>query len=204
MTTVRCPAGHELADGRRRSCPRCRRDDVINRVAVAEPTVSRAQVAAAVDAAARNYAGLRYLATALAADRDALAHGAPPVVGRLVTELIARGSTALTVPACAVCGRTGRPLSATETGGLCQRCAARRAPLACVRCGIVKPVAGRTADGQPDICVNCYRMPNAVCSTPRAQASGRCRVARPTTTAHRSSRCGQPRHSAGDRRDRLG
>jgi len=197
VTAVGCPAGHELLDGRRRFCPRCRRDDVIEGVAVMEPTLSRAQIAAAVDAAASNYAALRSLAAALAADADALSHGAPPVVGRLVTELIERGSISLRLPTCAVCGRTGRPLSATESGAMCQRCAARRHPQPCVRCSIVKPVAGRIADGQPicercrrrergrrgcgmcgkttsiamrahdgqpDICVNCYRMPDAVCS----------------------------------------
>jgi hypothetical protein len=150
-----------------------------------------------VATAAAGPAALRSLAAALAADPDALAHGAPPVVGRLVVELIARGSTALDVPACARCGRTGRPLTATGDGGMCPRCAARRNPAACARCGIVKPVAGRAGDGQPicercrrrergwrrcgacgktasiavrarggnpDICVSCYRMPDAVCS----------------------------------------
>ena len=52
------------------------------------------------------------LAAALAADPAALAVGAPPLAGRLAAELIARGSTALAPPACAVCGRTGRPLFA--------------------------------------------------------------------------------------------
>jgi len=156
VTALRCPAGHDLVGGRRRSCPHCRRDDVIDRVAAVEPALTRARIAAAVDAAASNYAGLRSLATALAADADALSHGAPPVVGRLVTELIERGSTVLAVAACAVCGRTGRPLSASEHGGMCQRCAARRHPRPCVRCGIVKPVAGRTGDGQP-ICERCRR-----------------------------------------------
>jgi hypothetical protein len=192
----RCPVGHELARGRNRFCPRCRRDGIVDRVAAAETSLSRAQVAAAVDAVAGNYAGLRCLAAAFAADADALAHGAPAVVGKLVTELITRGSRVLTIPACVVCGRTGKSLTVTDSGGMCQRCAARRHQLACVRCGIVKPVASRTADrqpicercrrwergrrecgtcgkiasiavrardGQPDICVNCYRRPEAVC-----------------------------------------
>jgi hypothetical protein len=164
---ARCPAGHELAHGRGRVCPRCRRDSIIDRVAAADTSLSRAQVAAAVDVVASNHARLRCLVAAFAADPDAVAHGAPPVVGKLVTELIARGSTVLTVPACVACGRTGRPLTVTESGGMCQRCAARRNPLACVRCGIVKPVAARTADGQP-ICERCRRAERG------RRACGRC------------------------------
>lgn len=108
----------------------------------------------------------------------------------------ARGSSP-PLPRCVLCGRSGRPLTATEGGGMCSRCAARRNPLACLRCGVVKPVAAHTDDGQPicercrraergrrecgrcgkiasiavrardgapDVCVNCYRMPEAVCS----------------------------------------
>ena len=52
----------------------------------------------------------------------ALTAGAPPVAGRLAPELIARGSAALAVPACAVCGRAGRPLFRGDGGGVCQRC----------------------------------------------------------------------------------
>src|SRR6185437_11880724 len=141
-------------------------------------------------------AALRSLAAALAADPDALGSGAPPCVGRLVSELIARGS-ALAVPACAACGRTGRPLTRTSLGGMCARCAHRAGAAGCARCHAVKPVAGRTSDGQPicercrrrerglrrcgrcgktapiavrarggnpDECVNCYKMPEADCS----------------------------------------
>ncbi len=196
MGIPRCPAGHPLASARRRFCLCCRRDGVLEQVAAAT-SLPRAQVASALDAVATHPAVLRSLAAALEADPDALAHGAPPVVGRLVTELIGRGATGLPVPACVVCGRVGRPLTRTDSGGMCQRCAARRNPLPCARCGIVKPVAGRTAqmqpicercrrgergrracgrcgkvasiavrarDGQPDVCVNCYRLPEAVCS----------------------------------------
>jgi hypothetical protein len=122
---ARCPVEHELAHTRSR-CPRCRRDGVIEKVAAVETSLSSGQVAAAVDVVAGNRAVLRCLATAFAADPDALAHGAPPVVGKLIIELIACGSTVLAVPACVVCGRTGKPLTVTESGGMCQRCAARR------------------------------------------------------------------------------
>jgi hypothetical protein len=180
-----------------RICSVCRRDQVITQVRKVETSLSTEDMAAAVDAVATNHAVWRSLAVALQPDPDALIHGAPPAVGRLVTELIARGSTTVTTPTCVVCGRAGRPLMATHDGGMCTRCAHRAHPAECVRCGMVKPVAGRIAegqpicercrrwergrrecgrcnkiasiavqarDGQPDICVNCYRMPHAVCS----------------------------------------
>jgi hypothetical protein len=191
-----CLAGHQIPGGARRICPACRRDQVIDRVAALETSLSKQDVAAAVEVVAAHHAVWRSLAAALESDPEALTTGAPPAVGRLVTELIARGST-LPPPRCVRCGRTGRPLAVTEGGGMCSRCAAHRNPLACLRCGGVKPVAARTSDGQPicercrraergrrecgncgtiasiavrgrgggpDVCVNCYRMPEAVCS----------------------------------------
>ena len=82
-------------------------------------------VAAAVDAVAAGPTVLRSLAAALAADPGALGSGAPPAVGRLVTELIGRGSGGLRVPACVACGRAGLPLTRTSQGGMCAPCAHR-------------------------------------------------------------------------------
>ena len=129
---------------------------VIGHVVEIDPAVSGQEVAAAVDAVTTNPAAWRSLAAALRADPGALATGAPPVVGKVVTELIARGVTGLSAPTCVVCGRGGRALTVTDDGGMCQRCAARRNPAACAHCGIVKPVAGRTSDGAP-ICESCRR-----------------------------------------------
>jgi hypothetical protein len=192
----RCPSGHEFAGTRRSSCPACRRDEVINHVVARDASLPQEVIVVAVDAVTVTPAALRSLAAALAADPEALRCGAPPVVGRLVTELIARGS-ALAAPACAACARTGRPLTRTTRGGMCARCAHRAGAAGCVRCHAVKPVAGRTGDGQPicercrrwerglrrcgrcgktapiavrargagpDVCVNCYKMPEADCS----------------------------------------
>ncbi len=166
--------------------------------AAAEGSLPRHAVAAAVDAVAPAGQALRQLAVALAADPAALSRGAPPVAGRLAAALIACGSATLTVPACARCGRTGRPLFRGQDGGICQPCRNWQLAAACTACGKVKPVAVRTDAGQPvcevcrrraghadrqcgicgktapvavrghggeqDICVNCYRMPEAVCS----------------------------------------
>jgi hypothetical protein len=197
MTSSRpCPAGHDMPAGPGRICRACRRDQVIAQV-TAETSLPAWEVSAAVDAVATSPAMLRSLAQALSAGAQALAAGAPPAIGRLVTELIARGSATLPVPACITCGATGQPLNRTGSGGMCSRCARHAHAAGCVRCGKVKPVAGRVSGGQPlcercrrwerglrpcsacgstapiavrargghgDICVNCYRMPTAVCS----------------------------------------
>ena len=170
---------------------------VIAAVAQVERSLPLESVAAAVDVVADHFARLRSLAAALDAHPDALAVGAPPIVGRLVTELIARGSTSLQAPSCVGCGVVARPLTRTSVGGMCQPCAHRHNTTVCSRCGMDKPVAGRTGDGQPicencrrhirghrrcgicgktttivvrahdgnpDVCANCYRRPEAVCS----------------------------------------
>jgi hypothetical protein len=165
-------------------------------VAAAEGSLPASEVAAAVNAVITSPAVLRELAAAMAADPGMLGHGAPPAAGRLVAELIARGSATLTPPACARCGRAGMPLTRADGGAMCKPCAARTRTAACARCGVVKAVAGRddagqpicercrrhtrghrqcglcgrttsitvrARDGAPDICRNCYRLPEAVC-----------------------------------------
>ena len=233
-----CPAGHQLGPRKPgRGCPGCRRDAVVARVAAADQSLTAGQVAAAVDAVAGHGAVLRSLAAALAAGEaaDVLARGAPPAVGRLVTALIARGSTVLTAPACTTCGRTGRPLTRSGQGGACPRCRNRQLATACARCGAVRPVAGRTSGGEPvcercrrrerghrpcgtcgktapiavrgrdggtDVCVNCYRMPTAVCTVCRRRRECRfagtqpiCLTCSPRSTAA-CAHCGQDRPPA--------
>ena len=91
-----CPAGHQLGPGKPgRACPGCRRDGVVARVAAADQSLTGEQVAAAVDAVAATRQVLRSLAVALAGGQagEVLAAGAPPAVGRLLTELISLGSS---------------------------------------------------------------------------------------------------------------
>lgn len=197
-----CALEHPRHDGR--PCGRCRRGRALAAVIAAEPSLPAATVAEAFDAVVVSPRAVRVIADALAADPDVLQVGAPPMVGRLTAELVARGSTVFTLPACVVCGRTGWPLTATGEGGMCSRCVQRATATACVLCRAVKPVAGRTdhgepmcercrrarrprrrcgvchdlatiarraRDGTPDVCVRCYRPPEAVCS--------RCGVRRP-------------------------
>jgi hypothetical protein len=202
-------------------------------VIAAEPSLHPEQVAAAFDAAVANSAALRSLTAALADDPDALRIGAPPVAGRLAAELVARGSATFVLPACVRCGRDDRPLGRSGQGGVCARCRHRQLATACAHCGVVKPVAGRTATGEPiceacrrrdrgqracgvcaktapiavrgsdsrpDVCVNCYRLPEAVCvrcaqRRPCNFAGGDqpiCKTCAPTATA-RCARCGTDR-----------
>ena len=151
----------------RRGCPRCRRDAVVELAAAADRSLPREVVAVAVDAAAPTGRAMSCLAAALAADPGVLTSGAPPTAGRLAAELIARGSGTLRVPACAVCGRAGKPLFRGDGGGVCQRCRAWQLPAACGVCGKVKPVCGRGASGQP-VCEVCRRRgpaPHRACGT---------------------------------------
>jgi len=154
---ARCPAGHELPwplGGR--PCPRCRRERVVAAVRAADRSWPAAVIEDAVDAVAPGGQALRRLADALAADPGALAAGTPPVAGRLALELITRGSAALAVPACAVCGRAGKPLFRGDGGGVCQRCRAWQVARPCATCGKVKPAAGFEEDGRA-VCEVCRR-----------------------------------------------
>jgi hypothetical protein len=139
---------------------RARRELVID--AVVGPSLPRPVVAAAVDAVASHPAVLRDLAAAFRADRQALATGAPPAVGRLAEQLIAAGATIVSRPSCARCGRTGFPLTRSAEGGVCGRCRRRQLAEACVRCQVVKPVASRDGAGRP-VCARCGDRPQRRC-----------------------------------------
>jgi hypothetical protein len=142
--------------------------------AAAERSLPRAVIEAAVEAVAPAGQALRQLALALAADPAALSAGAPPVAGRLAAELIARGSATLAAPACAACGRTGKPLSRGVGGGVCQRCRAWQLAAACASCGKVRPAAGHDGAGQP-VCEVCRRRDDPR----RHRQCGRCGKAAP-------------------------
>lgn len=104
-----CPAGHpqpgrsETLPGPR-ACPGCRRERIAEAVVLADPTLPRSVVVAALDAVGTHPAVLRELAAALDADPGALSVGAPPVIGRLLAALRTAGSV-LPAPGCAACGR---------------------------------------------------------------------------------------------------
>lgn len=138
-----------------------RRERILAAVAAADPGLPAEDAGAAVDAVLTHPAVTRALAAALAADPAALQVGAPPVVGRLLARLRAAGST-LPEPACMRCGRTDRPLTRCEGGGVCPRCRRRQLATACARCGVVKPVAARDEARRP-VCARCADRPQRRC-----------------------------------------
>jgi hypothetical protein len=158
-----------------RPCAPCRRKLIIDAAAAADPALPRTVVAAAVDAVLTHRAVTRDLVAALTADPGALLVGAPPVVGRLVGELRGRGAD-LPEPTCVRCGRTGWPLTRSDSGGVCKSCRHRQLAQPCFRCGVTKPVGGRDPDGQP-VCARCADRPQRLC--------GRCgRIRRIARRAH--------------------
>jgi hypothetical protein len=157
---VDCRAGHRLP-GPHAACRECRRQAIIEAVCAADPTLPIAQVAAAVDTVAIHPAVLRGLAAAVDTDPNALVVGAPPVIGRLLTELRAVGSV-LPVPGCVRCGRTDRPLTRSDIGGVCPRCRRRQLATACTRCGVIKPIAARDEHKRP-VCARCADRPQRRC-----------------------------------------
>ncbi len=134
---------------------------VVTRVAEVDPGISTTSALEALDAVAPSPRALSVLARSLDASPAALHSGAPPVVGRLVQELRARGSV-LAEPTCTRCMRTGLDLVATDEGGLCERCRRRQLATACGRCGVVKPVYGRGEAGEP-LCSVCAPRPERRC-----------------------------------------
>ena len=105
-----CPPG--------RCSAQCRRTRIITAVTAAVPDVPVTVLAEVVDAVLINPAIGRFLASALTADPAALLTGAPPVIGKLIGELRARGAD-LPDPTCSRCGRTGKPLTMSPSGGVC-------------------------------------------------------------------------------------
>jgi hypothetical protein len=107
---------------------------------------------------------------------------------------------------CSGCGKI-KPVAVRSPAGqpLCEVCRRRagRASRRCGTCGKTAPIAVRARDGSPDICVNCYRPPEATCSKCQRRrpcsfaATSRpvCPSCSPRATAL-CARCGQDRPPA--------
>ena len=104
--------------------------------------------------------------------------------------------------ACAHCGAV-KPVAGRDSAGerICERCRRHdRGHRRCGACGKIASIAVRARGARPDICVNCYQMPAAVCSRCGRQrecsfaASDHpvCLSCSPRATA-RCARCGQDR-----------
>lgn len=107
--------------------------------------------------------------------------------------------------ACACCG-TVKPVAGRTGGGEppCERCRRReRGHRPCGSCGKTGPIAVRGRCGSKDVCVNCYRMPQALCTAcgrrrPCNFADGGkpvCKTCTPRTTSV-CARCGLDRPPA--------
>jgi hypothetical protein len=103
---------------------------------------------------------------------------------------------------CAHCGQV-KPVAGRDAAGqrICERCRRHdRGHRRCGTCGQTASIAVRARDGAADICVNCYRMPSAVCSVCgkyrecNFAGTGQpvCPSCSPRPTA-RCARCGQDR-----------
>ena len=147
-----------MNDERRRAV----RQLVVIRVTEVDPDLPATSALDALDAAASNPRALSVIAHSLENGPAALRRGAPPVVGRLVKELRARGSV-VAEPTCTRCARTGLDLIATDEGGMCERCRRRQLATACGCCGVVKPIYGRGEKGEP-LCSVCAPRPERRCS----------------------------------------
>lgn len=146
-------------------CRDCRRQATLAVVAAAEPSLTAEVVEAAFDEAVTTGAAVRSLEAALAEEAAEVLHvGAPPMVGKLVAELVARGSTTFTLPVCAGCRRTGSKLTRTAQGGMCPNCRRRQTATACTVCHGVKPVAARDPHGNA-LCARCAPRPRRRCGT---------------------------------------
>ena len=162
-------------------CGICRRDELLAVVIAADPSLPAAQVVAAFDAVITGPRQLRSLHTAVTDHGPGvLTVGAPTLVARLVTELVARGSTTLTLPACGACGRSDGKLTWTPQGARCPSCRRRQTAQTCATCHAVKPVAARTDDNAA-LCARCAPRPRRRCG-----ACGRVRL------IARRGRDGQP------------
>ena len=103
---------------------------------------------------------------------------------------------------CAHCAEV-KAVAGRDAAGqpICERCRRRdRGHRECGMCGKTASIAVRGRDGRPDICVNCYQMPSAICSVCGKYrqcnfAAGDhplCPSCTPRATA-RCARCGQDR-----------
>lgn len=79
--------------------------------------------------------------------------------------LCARCRHRQTATACAHCDVV-KPVAGHTTAGkpICERCRRHhRGQRRCGLCGNTRTIARRARDGDPDVCVNCYRLPQATC-----------------------------------------
>jgi hypothetical protein len=78
-----------------------------------------------------------------------------PRVNALIRALVDAGVAVVAVPACPYCGQAAVLKYQRDGLRCCRRCYDHSRLTACIRCGQLRGVAGRTTDGQP-VCGPCY------------------------------------------------
>lgn len=124
-------------------------------ITAVDPGLALDRIHAVVVAVAGGRAKSRRLAAALASRPGVLLDGrspAPRAVGELLGALRAAGSTVISPPRCAGCGKHLRTFTRKGQDWYCGPCAHRRAP--CAGCGETKRVKALDRGGQPR-CAQC-------------------------------------------------
>jgi hypothetical protein len=148
--------------------------EVTGRLGELLPTVSAAVLEQTVAAVATSGERAREVLAWLRAHPDPLGRGSSdtPLAAQVLLEQLDRAGVAVAAPRCAACGKPKRRLPVlTDAGRICFGCRQRAGKQPCVRCGNLRIVTARDADG------------GAVCS--------QCRAKDPATWRE-CGLCGQP------------
>ncbi len=128
---------------------------IVDMVTAVEHRLARETIRAVVQDTAGGRAKSRRLAAALAARPEVLVDGrspAPRVVGDLLLALRKAGSSAVSPPVCAECGKLLRTMQRHGQDWLCAVCGHTTAP--CAICGELKQIVTRDRAGRPR-CARC-------------------------------------------------
>ena len=125
------------------------------------PTLDQDLILVAVRRAAPNFRQAGWLVDALT-DVEVLhaSTTAPPVIDRLVTELVSAGAVGIAVPRCVRCGRSDWLTQRIDGHRACVNCAHRSRVETCGRCGRQRGVTTRDPDGAA-VCGVCFNKDRA-------------------------------------------
>lgn len=128
---------------------------IVDLVTGTDPLLDPTEIQRVAEATAAGRAKRRKLAQALLDKPSLLIDGrspAPRAVGDLLIALRQAGSTAVSAPVCAECGKQLRTLQRRGEDWYCGGCGPNREP--CAGCGNLRPVSSRDRHGDPR-CVAC-------------------------------------------------
>ncbi len=121
------------------------------------PTLDEDVILAAVRRAAPNFRQAGWLVDVLT-DVEVLhaSTTAPPVIDRLVAELVTAGAVGIAAPRCVRCGRSDWLTQRIDGHRACVNCAHRARVATCGRCGHERGVTTRDPGGSP-VCGACFQ-----------------------------------------------